>query len=182
MVIWWSSVTLGQNNSSSTDKKARWSFYFYPSRSTLSLHRIVTMAMCSVFTGYVVYWTWCTCTYKATPNLLHITLGLIAELERAKFKGYPKIRYWIGTSLLVTRDSTHRFISVSTYFILFFSAMTARRWIVVTVVLFSMMVDAKPFEFENEVTTTLEMRLNYLEKRIADIEKCTRESLLYFER
>lgn len=60
--------------------------------------------------------------------------------------------------------------------------MTARRWIVVTVVLFSMMVDAKPFEFENEVTTTLEMRLNYLEKRIEDIEKCTRESLLYFER
>lgn len=62
--------------------------------------------------------------------------------------------------------------------------MTARKWSVVAVATavlsFSVMVHAKPFEFENEVTTTLEMRLNYLEKRIAVIEKCTRKNFTLF--
>ena len=58
--------------------------------------------------------------------------------------------------------------------------MTARKWIVVAVSLFAVMTHAKPYEFENEVTNTLEMRIRYLEKRIADIEKCTRKKFTVF--
>lgn len=57
--------------------------------------------------------------------------------------------------------------------------MSAQKWIFVTAVLFCAMAHAKSLVVGNDVTTTLEMRLNYLEKRIADIEQCTRKKLLH---